>query len=98
LQISGLISKLITMSNSSTKSTYTLDASTIRKLEHMARRWRVSKSEALKRAVKSVAVNGHKKETGALRALGRLQESLRLNPAKAREWARKVRDERRASS
>jgi hypothetical protein len=37
LQISGLVFTLVVMSNLIRKSTYTLDASTIRKLEYMAR-------------------------------------------------------------
>ncbi|MBI2368409.1 MAG: ribbon-helix-helix protein, CopG family [Deltaproteobacteria bacterium] len=86
------------MSNPSTRATYSLDAHTIRKLEDMARRWGVSKSEALRRAVKSATVNGHGKEDNALKALDRLQDSLRLTPAKARAWDRRVRAERRTSS
>ena len=98
LQISSWAFILVVMSTPTTKSTYSLDAGTIRKLESMARQWGVSKSEALRRAVKSASVNGHKKEGSALRALVRLQDSLRLKPAKARAWARNVRAERRASS
>jgi hypothetical protein len=64
----------------------------------MARQWGISKSEALKRAVKSAAANGHKKESNALRALDRLQDSLHLTPTKARAWTRRVRTERRTSS
>ena len=96
--MSGWVSSLVVMSNPSTKATYNLDAHTIRKLEAMARRWGVSKSEALRRAVKSAAVNGHKKESSALKALDRLQESLNLTAAKARAWVGRVRAERRASS
>jgi membrane carboxypeptidase/penicillin-binding protein PbpC len=89
---------LVSMSSPTTKTTYTLDANTIRKLEHMARRWGVSKSEALRRVVKAAAVNGRKKESSALGALDRLQDSLRLSPAKARAWVRRVRAERRSLS
>ena len=98
LQISGWAFTLVVMSTPTTKSTYSLDAGTIRKLEYMARQWGVSKSEALRRAVKSASVNGHKKEGSVIRALDRLQDSLRLKPAIVRAWARRVRAERRASS
>src|SRR5207249_7015562 len=37
------------------KSTYTLDVATVRTLEALARRWKVSKSEALRRAIRSAS-------------------------------------------
>jgi hypothetical protein len=80
------------------KATYTLDAATIRKLEDMARRRGVSTSQALKDVVQLAAVNGGKKPSRALKALDRLQDSLKLTTAKARSWARRSRVERRASS
>ena len=86
------------MSNPSVKATYTLDAVTIRKLEEMARQRGVSTSQALKDVVQLASVNGGKKPSRALRALDRLQDSLKLTTAKARSWARKARAERRASS
>jgi hypothetical protein len=86
------------MATPTIKSTYTLDMDTIRALEDMARRLGVSKSEALRRAVRSAATKGRKEENNALQALDRLQKSLSLTSAKARAWARSVRKERRASS
>ena len=80
------------------KSTYTLDVDTIRALEDMARRLGVSKSEALRRAVRSAAGKEGAEGSDALQALDRLQKSLRLTPAKARAWAHSARKERRASS
>jgi hypothetical protein len=80
------------------KATYTLDAATIRKLEDMARRRGVSTSQALKDVVQLAAVNGGKKPSRALKALDRLQDSLKLTTAKARSWARRSCVERRASS
>lgn len=79
------------------KSTYALDAESVRALEHLARRWKVSKSEALRRAIRAAAGEApHADE--ALDALDRLQRSLRLTPARARSWVRAVRAEREASS
>jgi hypothetical protein len=80
------------------KSTYTLDVDTIRTLEAMARRLGVSKSEALRRAVRSAAGKERPGGSDALQALDRLQKSLRLTPAKAQAWAHSARKERRVSS
>ncbi len=80
------------------RSTYALDVETVRSLERIAARWRVSKSEALRRAIRAAA--GAQPNTGreALDALDRLQHSLRLSPPRGRAWARRARAERRASS
>jgi hypothetical protein len=87
------------MATPTIKSTYTLDIDTIRALENMARRLGVSKSEALRRAVRSAAGKGRAEEgNDALQALDRLQKSLSLTSAKAQTWVRNVRKERRASS
>jgi hypothetical protein len=80
------------------KSTYTLDVDTIRTLEDMARRLGVSKSEALRRAIRSAAGKERAGGSDALQALDRLQKSLRLTPAKAQAWAHSARKERRVSS
>jgi hypothetical protein len=86
------------MSKPLIKSTYHLNASTVRKLDDMARRRGVTASEALREAVKLASVNGTKKKGDALKALDNLQTSLKLTSAKARAWASKARAERRASS
>ena len=80
------------------KSTYALDVETVRALERMAQRWKVSKSEALRRAIRAAAGEGLAAPTDGLAALDRLQRSLDLTPARARAWARKTRTERRAWS
>lgn len=86
------------MATPTIKSTYTLDLDTIRALEDMARRLGVSKSEALRRAVRSAAGKERPEGGAALQALDRLQKSLGLTSAKARMWASNVKKERRASS
>ena len=43
------------MAPSMIKSTYTLDAESVRTLEGLARHWRVSKSEARRRAIRTAA-------------------------------------------
>lgn len=86
------------MATPTIKSTYTLDVDTIRALEDMARRWGVSKSEALRRAVRSAASKAGAEGRDPLQALDRLQKSLRLTSGKAREWTRDVQKERRAAA
>ncbi len=80
------------------KSTYTLDVATARTLEELARRWKVSRSEALRRAIRSAsgqaAAPGHE----AVTALDQLQHSLRLTRGRAAAWAERIRTERRGAS
>ncbi len=76
------------------KSTYALDAGTVRTLEQLARRWRVSKSEALRRAIGAAAGQAPPQAAGALKVLDRLQRDLDLTVGRAQAWARRARDER----
>jgi Ribbon-helix-helix protein, copG family len=78
------------------KATYALDVDTVRSLEQTARRWKVSKSEALRRAIHAAA-HSMPGEDGS-RALEELQRSLNLSGSKAAGWARRVHRERRRSS
>ena len=80
------------------KATYALDPKTLRALERMARRWGVSKSEALRRAIRAASEPGAKQTPHGLDSLDRLQRALALTPEGARRWAREVRAERRAAS
>jgi hypothetical protein len=77
------------MATTTIKSTYALGVETVRALERMAQRWKVPKSEALRREIRAAAGEGLPGPTDALRALDRLQQSLDLTPARAQEWARK---------
>jgi hypothetical protein len=86
------------MATTTIRSTYALDVETVRTLERLAARWQVSKSEALRRAIRAAAGEQPATARNALDALDRLQQSLNLTPARARAWARQARDERRASS
>ncbi len=84
------------MARTSVKATYALDVTTVRALERMARRWEVSKSEALRRAILSAAA-GDVGERRGVDALDRLQQALALTPTRARAWAADVRAERRTA-
>jgi len=86
------------MATPTIKSTYVMDVGTARALERIARRWNVSKSEALRRAIHASAEQEPPEAGDALQALDQLQRSLKLTPARARAWARAVRVERRAAS
>ncbi len=85
------------MASTTIKSTYSLDVETVRSLERMARRWKVSKSEALRRAIRTVAEQNSPPEGDATAALDALQRSIDLSADAARRWGGQVRAERRAS-
>mgnify|MGYP001577899757 FL=1 len=79
------------------RSTYALNPETVRTLDELARRWNVSKSEALRRAIRA-AGEGKPEPSRALRALDALQRSLKLTPTRASRWAREARGERQTAS
>jgi hypothetical protein len=87
------------MATQTIKTTYSLDVETVRQLEQMARRWNVSKSEALRRAIRAAATEGLPEEGhGAISALDELQRSLCLDAEEAVGWEEAARLERQASS
>jgi hypothetical protein len=88
----------IGMATPTIKSTYVMDVGTVRALERIARRWKVSKSEALRRAIHASAEQQQPEVGDPLQALDQLQLSLKLTPSRARAWAQAVRVERRAAS
>ena len=85
------------MASTTIKSTYSLDVESVRALEALARRWRVSKSEALRRAIRSEAGRQPDRSRDALAALDELQASLRSRDVDLEEWAREVEAGRRAA-
>lgn len=88
------------------KGTYSLDAETVGALERVARRWGVSKSEALRRAIHasdaSVATpataTGDNEANPRLAAFRRLQQIMNFDAAAADAWIAELRAEREASS
>ena len=80
------------------KSTYSLDVGTVRALEALARRWNVSKSEALRRAIRIAASEDNPSQGTALAALDRLQTSLRERKVDVTQWTRELKAKRRAAS
>lgn len=87
------------MATETIKSTYSLDVETVRSLERLARSWKVSKSEALRRAIQASAARDPQ-EAGreALGALDELQRSLDLPRGAAGRWSARARAERHAAS
>ena len=79
------------------KSTYSLDVESVRALEALARHWKVSKSEVLRRALRIAA-----REAGpgksATRSLDKLQATLRERSLNLARWARDVDHERHAAA
>ena len=76
------------------RGTYALDVDTVRRLEDLARRWRVSKSEALRRAIRAAGKADQAPETG-LELLDKLQRTAGLTRRQVDEWVDTVRIERR---
>jgi hypothetical protein len=91
------------MASAMIKSTYSLDPATVRKVERLAERWKVSKSEAVRRVVteakeeQSATVKPEPTIQQRLDALTKLQEHMKLTRKQAREWEAEVKRERRAS-
>lgn len=77
------------------KATYSLDPETVELLEQVSRRWGVSRSEALRRAIRASASLPAGKGQ-AVAALDRLQQAAALDARAAARWQRAVRAERRA--
>jgi hypothetical protein len=84
------------MSTPQVKATYSLDVPTLKVLERMAKRWGVSKSEALRRAIHAAATLPSEPDP-RLDALNELHATAALSPPEAEAWSSSVRDERRAA-
>jgi hypothetical protein len=86
------------MARTSIKSTYALDVETVRKLDRVAARWKVSKSEVLRRAIDAVARDQSAEPPPPLQALDELQNSVKLTRQRAEKWSREVRNQRAETS
>ena len=84
------------MARTSIKATYSLDPETVRVLDQVSRRWGVSKSETLRRAIHAAALVPGEAANDRLATLDRLQSSLKLTPEAADAWIKDIRAERRA--
>jgi predicted transcriptional regulator len=87
------------MATPTIKSTYALDVETVGALDTLARHWKVSKSEAMRRAIRaSAAAHAVTAVPEPLQALDELQKGLALAPAAAARWSNQARADRRARS
>ena len=86
------------MPASTAKSTYTVDRETAVALQEVSRAWKVSQSEALRRAIQRARAEvAPIRVTSPVEALDALQASLALSADAARAWERQSRVERRAA-
>jgi hypothetical protein len=81
------------MAGKKVQNTCALDTETNRKLEQLAAKWSLSKSEVLRTIVHSAS-----DAPTPLQAFEALQRSLKLSPKRAAQWQNRVRVVRRASS
>lgn len=70
----------------------------MRTLETLAKRWRVSKTEVLRRAIRIAASEGNSGNNTALGALDQLQNSVRERNVDVSRWERDLKAERRAAA
>ena len=98
LDTRGMESYQNVMAPKMVKSTFSLDIETARALEVLAGRWKVSKSEAVRRAVGAMAEKESPCARKKLEALRQLQASVKARGIDVEAWAREARAERRASS
>ncbi len=82
------------MAATTIRTTYALDLDTVGKLEALAREWNVSKSEALRRVIKSARAES----PSPTEALDRVQGALAVTAPQAAAWATRVRRARRQAS
>lgn len=83
------------MASTTVKSTFSLDIETRRLLDHLAETWNVSRSEALRRAIRQSA--GVVSANDRMAALEALQKQARMTRETVEDWAQSVRAERRAA-
>jgi len=89
----------LSMAKMSVRSTFALDPETVDALDQLARRWDVSKSEALRRMVRvASSVEEVDARADALAALDELQRLAGLDEKKAEAWIRGIRVERAAGT
>ena len=81
------------MSTRNIKSTYSLDFESVRLLQALARHWKVSESEVLRRALRIAARVAGPGKTPT-ESLDRLQASLRERKVNLTRWEREVTHER----
>jgi iron-sulfur cluster repair protein YtfE (RIC family) len=86
------------MAKMTIRSTFALDPETVSAIDRLAKRWKTSKSETLRRLVSiATKVEQVDEAADALAALHELQAKLGLDEKAADEWVASIRAERDAS-
>lgn len=86
------------MAKMTIRTTFALDPDTVTALDHLAERWSVSKSEVVRRIVRTAAIiEEADAASDAIAALEELQERLALTEEQADAWIRAIRADREAS-
>jgi hypothetical protein len=80
------------------RATYTLQPKTISRLEWLASRWKIPKSEAISRIINERAEAEAKSENSPLQALRELRQHRGLSSDAATAWIAQVRRDRDESS
>lgn len=80
------------MAKKTVRSTFALDPETVVSLDRLAERWKVSKSEALRRIIEAAArIEEVDAAADAIAALEELHDRLALTPEKTEAWLRETR-------
>ena len=78
-----------------TKSTYSLDAASLERLTRLAKRWQVSKTEAIRRALLKAEQTDAPTAEQRIAVLHSLQKSMKERNVDFAEWQRIIKDGRR---
>ncbi len=80
---------------SATKSTYSLDAATLERLVRLSKRWQVSKTEAIRRALAKAEEADALTPAQRIAALHQLQRVTAERGVDLEKWKRIIKDGRR---
>jgi predicted transcriptional regulator len=72
------------------RTTFSLDAETIRRLKRLAARWQVSQAEVVRRAVAEAETRPEPQSSDPITMLRQMQESEPLDPQKAEAYLAQV--------
>ncbi len=80
---------------SASKATYSLDPTSLDRLQRLAKRWQVSKTEAIRRALAKADSTDVLSPEERIAALHALQKSLKDRGVDFQKWQDSIRDGRR---
>ncbi|MCC6680093.1 MAG: ribbon-helix-helix protein, CopG family [Phycisphaeraceae bacterium] len=86
------------MAQTTIKSTFSLDVETVRRLERLARAWGVNKSQVLRQVIRHAPTAPPDEAPRALALLKRIHAGGGRSASEVKQWAKRVRDERKATA